>query len=79
MKKGYGILLLVFGFSTLAFSQDYKTGFGFRGGLGNGITVKHFISSDKAIEGIKANWTAIEVYGAIELKHKTFRFKSHAN
>ena len=34
---------------------------------------------DKAIEGIKADWTAIEVYGAIELKHKTFRFKSHAN
>ena len=34
---------------------------------------------DKAIEGIKADWTAIKVYGAIELKHKTFRFKSHAN
>ena len=27
---------------------------------------------DKAVEGIKANWTAMEVYGAIELKHKTF-------
>ena len=27
---------------------------------------------DKAIEGIKADWTAIKVYGAIELKHKTF-------
>ena len=34
---------------------------------------------DKAIEGIKADWTAIKVYGAIGLKHKTFRFKSHAN
>ena len=34
---------------------------------------------DKAVEGIKANWTAIKVYGAIELKHKTFRFKLHAN
>ena len=33
---------------------------------------------DKAIEGIKADWTAIKVYGAIELKHKTFRFKLHA-
>ena len=34
---------------------------------------------DKAVEGIKANWTAMKVYGAIELKHKTFRFKLHAN
>ena len=34
---------------------------------------------DKAVEGIKANWTAIKVFGAIELKHKTFRFKLHAN
>ena len=33
---------------------------------------------DKAVEGIKANWTAMKVYGAIELKHKTFRFKLHA-
>ncbi len=33
---------------------------------------------DKAVEGIKANWTAMKVYGALELKHKTFRFKLHA-
>ena len=30
---------------------------------------------DKAVEGMKANWTAMKVYGAIELKHKTFRIK----
>ena len=34
---------------------------------------------DKAVEGIKANWTAISVYVAIELKHKTFRFKLNDN
>ena len=34
---------------------------------------------DKAVEGIKANWTATKVYGAIELKHKTFRIKLHLN
>ncbi len=33
----------------------------------------------KAVEGIKANWTAIKVYGVIELKHKRVRFKLHAN
>ena len=30
---------------------------------------------DKAVEGIKANWTAIKGHGASELKHKTFRIK----
>jgi hypothetical protein len=30
----------------------YKTGIGFRGGFEGGLTVKHFIQSDKAIEGI---------------------------
>ncbi len=34
-------------------AQDYKTGIGFRlGGLNSGLTVKHFISSDAALEGI---------------------------
>ena len=30
---------------------------------------------DKAVEGIKVNWTAIKRHVAIELKHKTFRIK----
>ena len=34
---------------------------------------------DMAVEGIKANWTEIRIYVAIELKHKTFQFKLHAN
>ena len=34
---------------------------------------------DKAVEGIKANWTAIRGYGAIELNHKTVRIKLHPN
>ena len=34
---------------------------------------------DTAVEGTKANWTETKVYGANELKHKTFRFKLHAN
>ncbi len=34
---------------------------------------------DKAVEGIKANWTEIKGYGAVELKHKTFRIKLHPN
>ena len=32
---------------------------------------------DKAVEGIKANWTALKGYGAKGLEHKTFRIKLH--
>ena len=46
----------------------------FGGPTANGID-----DVDRAVEGIKANWTAIKVYGAIELKHKTFRIKLHPN
>ena len=34
---------------------------------------------DKAVEGTKANWTAKKGYGAIELKHRTFRITLHPN
>ena len=34
---------------------------------------------DKAVEGIKANWTAKKGYGEIELKHRTFRITLHPN
>lgn len=35
-----------------ATAQEYGTGIGFRGGIASGLTVKHFIKSDAAIEGI---------------------------
>ena len=40
-----------------------------------GQTVDCIDDVDKAVEGIKANWTAIKGHGANELKHKTFRIK----
>jgi hypothetical protein len=39
-------------FSFSANAQEYNTGIGFRGGIASGLTVKHFIKSDAAIEGI---------------------------
>jgi len=49
-------LLIVFAFLFLSFhgvAQNYRTGIGFRlGGLASGITVKHFVNSSAAIEGI---------------------------
>jgi hypothetical protein len=51
------ILTIILIFSSTLFSQDYKTGIGLRGGWTSGLTVKHFIKSGQAIEGIlSSNW-----------------------
>lgn len=44
-------LVLCMAFSANA-QSGYTTGIGLRGGSASGLTVKHFISSDAAIEGI---------------------------
>ncbi len=44
-----------------------------------GATTDCIDDIDKAGEGKKANWTEIKGYGAVELKHKTFRIKLHPN
>ncbi|QCR24433.1 hypothetical protein [Pontibacter sp. SGAir0037] len=44
-------LALVAAFSAVQ-AQEYTTGIGLRGGVASGLTVKHFIERDAAIEGI---------------------------
>ena len=57
MKKFKAIFFFMF-FVVLAFGAQaqslagYNTGIGFRGGLGSGLSVKHFINNEAAIEGI---------------------------
>ena len=46
-------LALLLSVTVAAKAQSgYSTGIGFRGGIASGLTVKHFIKSDAAIEGI---------------------------
>ncbi len=56
MKKIFRLLfLLALGTaatSTVQAQRNYTTGIGFRGGAASGITLKHFIQNDVAIEGI---------------------------
>ena len=48
-------LFLAFSFSSIHLSaQNYETGIGLRFGISNGITLKKFVSSEAAIEGIIA-------------------------
>ncbi len=63
-------------FATTAWSaaaQDYNTGIGFRGGLSNGLTVKHFISGNNAIEGIlSTRWEGFNITGLYEIHARAF-------
>jgi hypothetical protein len=61
--------LLVLSFNIIS-AQDYKTGIGIRAGYYNGFTIKHFIKSSKAIEGIiDTRWHGIDLTGLYEIHH----------
>ncbi|MBI4929114.1 MAG: hypothetical protein HY841_00005 [Bacteroidetes bacterium] len=54
--------------------SGYQTGIGLRGGFEGGITIKHFIKSNKAIEGIVSRgwgYGGIRITGLYEI-HKPF-------
>ncbi|MDH5382724.1 MAG: hypothetical protein OEW75_17850 [Cyclobacteriaceae bacterium] len=68
MKK-VAILSAVF-LAFLSFeikAQNYKTAIGIRGGLYNGLTIKHFTGGNKAIEGLLASrWGGFNITGLLE-------------
>ena len=54
-------------------AQDYNTGIGFRGGPSNGLTVKHFISGNTALEGLLATrWDGLHITGLYEIHANAF-------
>jgi hypothetical protein len=59
--------------TSFGFAQEYKTGIGLRGGWFNGITVKHFIGENKALEGIlSTRWRGFNITGLYEVHHNAF-------
>ena len=44
-------IVLIIGIATATYAQDYDTGLGLRGGTSWGISAKHFISRNNALEG----------------------------
>jgi len=74
MKKiALAILLVLFAF-TFSHAQDYNTGIGFRGGFANGVTIKHFVSSKAAFEGIIASrWRGLEITGLYEIHGRAIK------
>ncbi|MRX47179.1 hypothetical protein [Pedobacter puniceum] len=70
------LLLLSLSLLFLTFSkvnaQGYNTGIGFRaGGFENGLTIKHFVKSDAAIEGILGFRPGVFVVTGLYEKHAT--------
>lgn len=73
MKKLIGAFLFMLSLSFATNAQDYNTGIGFRGGSTNGITVKHFISSNTSVEGILGSrWKGFNVTGLYEIHANAF-------
>ncbi|GAB3649989.1 hypothetical protein GCM10028791_16490 [Echinicola sediminis] len=59
--------------SNQAQAQSYSTGVGLRAGVTNGLTVKHFLTSEGAIEGIlHSRWRGLVITGLYEV-HKDIR------
>jgi len=73
MKKLIFITLFSFVCLFAAKAQDYNTGIGLRGGWGAGLTVKHFLGQNKAVEGIlDSRWHGLGITGLYEISHQAF-------
>jgi hypothetical protein len=67
------ICILLIAFSLGASAQLYRTGLGARLGYFNGITVKHFFASDRALEGLlTSRWGGFIITGLYEYQ-KSFQ------
>lgn len=56
-------------------AQDYKTSLGLRAGVPVGVTLKHFLSSTNAFEGILASrWSGLVITGLYETEHPTGQY-----
>jgi len=73
MRKIIISCLLAFSFALISNAQDYNTGIGLRGGYFNGFTIKHFISSKSALEGIfDSRWRGFQATGLYEVHNQAF-------
>lgn len=69
------LVTIIITLSVLSYSkaQDYNTGVGIRGAYFGGLTVKHFLESDKAIEGIlSTRWKGFSLTGLYEIHNEAF-------
>jgi hypothetical protein len=67
MKRVSLILLFTVVVTITGYGQDYRTALGLRAGVPYGLTVKHFINKENALEGILASrWSGLVITGLYE-------------
>ncbi len=68
MKRLIIVLLFAFTVFSQSYAQEYNTGIGLRGGFFSGLTVKHFLDPQNAIEGIlSSRWHGFDLAGLYEV------------
>lgn len=73
MKKIFLVLTLFLLFTFTVNAQDYNTAIGVRAGSSNGLTVKHFIGNNKALEGLLlTRWQGFHITGLYEIHNIAF-------
>ncbi len=67
MKKTFFAWILIFTVYFIGQSQEYNNAIGLRGGIFSGISFKHFVGQNTAIEGIlDSRWHGFQVIGLME-------------
>jgi hypothetical protein len=67
MRKYILTIIFAIAFVAVSSAQDYRTGIGLRAGYPVGLSVKHFVSSNTALEGILASqWRGFLITGLFE-------------
>lgn len=75
MKKFVFVFVISLLIAANLNAQDYKTSLGIRAGVPVGVTVKHFLSSTNAVEGILASrWSGFVITGLWEVEHWTGQY-----
>ncbi len=73
MKKFLITVIAVTCIALAVNAQDYRTGIGFRGGMSNGLTIKHFTSPNIALEGLlSTRWGGFHLTGLYEIHAPAF-------
>ncbi len=79
MKKLFFIALFSIMLAFGSQAQEYKTGVGIRYGWGKGLTVKHFLGEQVALEGIlNSQYKGFSMTGLVEF-HKPIANADHLN
>jgi len=70
----FAVIVFLIGVNDVHAQRDYRTGIGFRAGPMAGLTVKHFISENAAIElSMSSRWNGSIFHGLYEINNDVMK------